>query len=1603
MKIRIWGARGSIPSPLKPAEVESKLHQAIFGMPAIDTHNSDAVWGYVRSLPPLVRGTAGGNTTCVEVQAGGEIFIIDAGSGIRELGLELMKGPCGRGQGTLHLLFSHLHWDHVQGFPFFVPAFVPGNRIFIYSLHDAHLALDNQQNPLNFPVSLEHMNATLSFRRVEPGQPFTVGSVSINTLENAHPGKSYSFRFEDDHNVFVHSSDSEYKQLDDATLQPFVDFFRDADALIFDAQYTLDDVWHHKVDWGHSSAMIGVDLAQAAGVKKLLLFHHDPTYSDNQLLTIQEAAVAYQAQNSARNHCEIVVAHEGLTLDLTPPGTVNLAMADEGRAAILRPTRIFDELGVDQLSQQLARLQQQETPSKSIIDLSNVERLTTSSLKALVTLGQSRPGEPIVLAAPSPAVRQVIELGGFADQFVIYPSVQAALTAIKIREALNLPGNLIKGRYQIEARLGASYLGTTLQAIDTSTNLPVVVKILNPALPQATVSLFARQVAKLGQVIHHTIARVIDWGYVDDNYFVVEEYLAGQTLADLLTQHASLPFEQIFDIALNLNLTLEQCHAHGIIHGNLKPANIFLSPDGIRIGGFGQGRLIEGRNLLAAVSVPLDPTYLAPEQILGQPMDARVDMYAMGVILYYLLAGRPPFAGSAHEIMQAHLHQTPGSPKDINPTISLALEHLCLKLLAKNPNERYASARQVRLITDSTRNSLQLHPSEAMVGQEALLAQMEETWGAARGGVGQMVFVSGESGIGKTRLVQHAAGRCAPPVLLQGSCSELNGSPAYHPFAELLQAYLATVPPEFYDDEIRLLLANFIRIVPQIKQILPDLTEPPPLDPKLEQLRLMTSLTQFIKLATQNRPWFIILENLQWADQSSLELLRYLCYHLPAIPLMIVATYRSTEVSPNHPLSKTIDFISSGPTCQLLPLNRLNMQEVAQLLTNLLQQPIPDHFSQTIFQHTNGNPFYVEETIRSLVKDGTVTQRDNIWQFPVVDTIMLPASMREAVWRRIDRLTPNTQDFLHQAAVLGHKFRFDDIVALTGLSKWEAMEYLSLALEEKLVREDRGAQTFVFGHTEIQNVLYTNLNDLRRQMLHRQAGEILERRSSDEAGPPIEELARHFEAAGETQRALRYCFMAAQQAQAAYANDAALLWYTRAVRQLSQPDAAADNPDLPLTIYEALADLLTLMGRFDDALAKYDLAREELEVMRPNSPSPQQLMGIYQKIAEVHKKKGEFDAAHDYLKHGLALQPDNLPTVEAAFSYLDGAVLFLRQGNSSQALEWCELGLELASQVKSRDGQQAIGRAYYVLGNVYSQLGQLSQAARFCRQSVDIYQQLGDVFKQSTALLNLGVVYYELGKWHKASEAYSQSLEIKKKIGDVYGQGQVSNNLGNLQMERGDWDLAAELFEQSLAIWQKIGAIGQEANTLSNYAQLYIYREENLEQARLYLERSQALFIEARSVEFKAELERRWSDLHLKQNNLDLALAYALRAVKHAAGFDDPLEEGISLRTLGQVQWQMGQQPAAEISFRRSLEILGGLKSEFEVAKTRLKLAQLKFEMQDLPEATQQLGKAIVTLKKLNTRPALDKAQQLAAAISQTSAVEFKFDKDWISLKSWID
>ena len=316
MLAKFWGVRGSIPAPLGADGIKEKITQALVRADGVDLSTPEKAAAFVETLPPEIIGTTGGNTPCMDVRIGDLHLIFDCGSGLRMLGNALMKKEFGRGEGEAHIFISHTHWDHIQGFPFFVPAYIPGNKFHIYSpkqnIKERFKVQQTDQDM--FPVLLDDMGADIEFVTI-PETGVELGDVKIECLQLHHPGGSWAYRVNAGDKSLVYATDGEYKDLSQTALQPYLDFMTDADALVFDSMYTFTESVT-KEGWGHSTSLVGVDLAVRTRVKRLILFHHEPNYNDMQLKEIVAKTEQYYALVREQGHLDVILAVEGLELEL---------------------------------------------------------------------------------------------------------------------------------------------------------------------------------------------------------------------------------------------------------------------------------------------------------------------------------------------------------------------------------------------------------------------------------------------------------------------------------------------------------------------------------------------------------------------------------------------------------------------------------------------------------------------------------------------------------------------------------------------------------------------------------------------------------------------------------------------------------------------------------------------------------------------------------------------------------------------------------------------------------------------------------------------------------------------------------------------------------------------------------------------------------------------------------------------------------------------------------------------------------------------------------------------------------------------------------------
>ena len=280
--VRFWGTRGSLPVALTAAGVRQKVIAALRAADGRRFASEDELAAVVDGLGTPVAGTYGGHSPCVEIETGGEEYVLcDLGSGVRPFGQKAIARHGAGSPQTYHVFMSHLHWDHIMGFPLFTPAYIPGNRIRIYGGHAVlEEALRRQHAAPSFPVDFSALAADIEFIRLEPDRRYDIAGLGVNLMLQRHAGDSYGYRFTSNGKTVIYSTDSEHPLTDPEDTDRFVEFFRDADLVIFDAMYSLADAVSVKADWGHSSNIVGVELCHAARARELCLFHHEPVHSD---------------------------------------------------------------------------------------------------------------------------------------------------------------------------------------------------------------------------------------------------------------------------------------------------------------------------------------------------------------------------------------------------------------------------------------------------------------------------------------------------------------------------------------------------------------------------------------------------------------------------------------------------------------------------------------------------------------------------------------------------------------------------------------------------------------------------------------------------------------------------------------------------------------------------------------------------------------------------------------------------------------------------------------------------------------------------------------------------------------------------------------------------------------------------------------------------------------------------------------------------------------------------------------------------------------------------------------------------------------------------
>jgi predicted ATPase/class 3 adenylate cyclase len=639
-------------------------------------------------------------------------------------------------------------------------------------------------------------------------------------------------------------------------------------------------------------------------------------------------------------------------------------------------------------------------------------------------------------------------------------------------------------------------------------------------------------------------------------------------------------------------------------------------------------------------------------------------------------------------------------------------------------------------------------PSGLLVGRDEELAQALERVEAVAGGTGQLVLLAGEPGVGKTRLAQEVTLqlRNREFLLAAGRCYEPQQTAAFYPFFEALTTLLESAPAD--------IRSHAGRRWPYLGQLLPDQIPMHAVasEGADDQQRLFRAVTGFLQALAESSPVALLLDDLHWADPSTLELLQHLARQTRADRVLLFGTYRDVEVGRQHPLEGALRDLMREGLLTRIDVARLEQDGTAALIGEAMgEEKISPQLAGLIHRRTDGNPFFVQQVMRALVEKGDIYREAGRWERKAVEDIEVPESVRSVIGQRLSRLKQETQALLREAAVLGQTFNFEEFQTATGHEEADieaALEEASRAGIARPLQKDE----YAFDHALTQQALYAELSPRRRRKLHLAAGEALEQLPEASRTRRASELAWHFLQADEPDRAIVWSLRAGDRASLVFAHSEAELQYRTAL------ELAKDTEDeiAEVEALEKLGKVLQIVGRYDESLEVLELAVKIWERRGDRNSRAR----LFRHIGNTHAERGTAE--------------DGIARVSSFLSQMEES-----GGGGLTSGELAGL--------------------YVALCHLYFSGGRWHELTRVAERAIQLAEAAGDVRLRAEAENRLGIGLIGEGSPEDARSAHERALALAEQSGDLVTAGKAANNLAVIAFVR-DANLRRHLEYRQLAL-----------------------------------------------------------------------------------------------------------------------------------------------------------------------------------------------------------
>jgi predicted ATPase len=740
-----------------------------------------------------------------------------------------------------------------------------------------------------------------------------------------------------------------------------------------------------------------------------------------------------------------------------------------------------------------------------------------------------------------------------------------------------------------------------------------------------------------------------------------------------------------------------------------------------------------------------------------------------------------------------------------------------------------------------------------MVGREAELNELKRRWDLARLGqpLGEpLVLISGEAGIGKTRLLQEfkVYANLRDGYVLHGAARQQDAGTPYAIFANALRDYVREQPADLLRRHTPGFIAGeVVKLAPQLADKIGYIPPNPTLEPEAERARLLEQVSDFFLYMAGEHPILLLLDDLHFADPGSLDLLETLIRRSTGGSLLVTGAYQDVALTYSNPINHLTAALNSANLAHTIPLRRLARPGVEQMLLALLGNSVSEEFVDSIYRATEGNPLFVEEVVKGLAVDGQIRLKDGLWQRRDSGRLNLPGSLKSVLGGRLERIEKSTLELLQLAAVIGRSFSpellvragsYDDEAstqaAIEEALGYQLIEIRNISDQPADSADKRGLNLeYQFQHGLIAEALYEELRPLRRRRLHRNVAKAM---ASLQTQPTPAVLAYHFIAAAQEDQAVPYLRQAGQAASQVYAN-------TEAVDHLSQAREILEDLALDLRgkalqqnlveRFELLSEeraVLNLMSQPNRELA----ALQELQRLVDALQDKSREVAVMSRLAAYYWQVGKLNQAEETARQALQMAHNNKDRQGELYGLEQLARIFWTR-RDGESMHFASKALEIAQELADRHRE---GRLTELIGSIYTDtLHDVKQAAYYFAQALAICRETNNRYEEAWTLWGMGGLALLIDDYTDALERYAEAKQISEAIGSTLQVGWDLYYMGDVWYSLGDYEQALSAYQQAQTIFSS--AHHQRGGIYSLISLgLVALAQDALEKAEGYLEQA---------------------------------------------------------------------------------------------------------------------------------------------------------------------